>query len=94
MDTPDKHTLSLAGDVLALRKDVLQLMASNLALTETVIQLAESTAKQLRPELHASIIRLTQHFHQKLLVGLEDTSPGFAAILDDRREDEVDGATT
>ena len=94
MDTPDKHILSLTNDVIALRKDVLQLMASNLALTETVIQLAESTAKQTRADFHASIIRLTQKHHQTLLSGIENTSPTLAAILDDRSPDEVDGATS
>lgn len=94
MDTPDKHTLSLARDVINLRKDILQLMASSLALTETLISLAKATAQQDPAELLNRIVQITQKHHQALLSGIENTSPTLASILDDRTEDEVDGATS
>lgn len=94
MSAPDPALVSLVTDIINVRKDLLYLMAANLALVETVCSLAKATTQNDPSELRDKILQLTQKHHQDLLSGLESTSPAFAAILDDRSTDEVEGGLT
>jgi predicted nuclease of restriction endonuclease-like RecB superfamily len=96
MDTPkqpDPFIIRLTNDVVYLRREILEVMAGQLALTKVVIALAEKTAGQNPHELKERLVTLTNEEHQKLLSRMEDISPALAAFLDTRSPDDVADGT-
>ena len=80
----DIHKLATA--VIELQRQHCKTLARLHAVEGIIL---ESTSEDKRVELHTRINQLAAELHQKILEEYEKHSPEVAAVLDNRRQDEL-----
>jgi len=68
--------------------DRLQIMAEMMSYREAILTIAERCNIDSE-QLAARIDERTKHFHHTLLAAMEDKDPWFAAMLDQRRPEDI-----
>lgn len=90
MDDETKEALgSVMAEIVRLKGDLIRAKAEVFALREILLELEEAQTSKPPTELQQRQEDLIRHWHQVLLASVEDISPGAAALLDQREDDDV-----